>query len=456
MGSSRLPLHDAVIAESDSYAEVYSFKMQDAKIIDQNVDDFLKLIVENLKIDIPEETIGEGHFARGRNFSRNTNVSEGHLKKQCYKWQERNKGKGYSQDSGESCVPKDGVKDLLGLLVAEVNMSREEEDLEEWIMDIGCSFHMTPRRDIFLEFKELSNGKVRMANDSLSEVKGIGSVRFKNHDGTTFVLNEVRYMQGISKNLMSMGTLESKGCELKRFWRNPEGSSSYQTNAAVKEDKNQLWNSRLGHIGQNGLDLLGKKGCFGDSKVLDIQFCEDCVKGKTHKVSFGPVQYNTRNKIDYIHSDFWGAPNVPHSLSKCQYFISLTDDYSRKFNDFWKDEGVVRHKTCAYTSQQNGVAQRLNRTIKNKVWSMLSKSVLSQKFWAEAISTVVFLINRSPSSIVDFAIPKELWTSVMPSLMDLKRFGCVAYVHSSDGKLNPRAKKGIFTGYPEGVKSFKL
>lgn len=269
-----------------------------------------------------------------------------------------------------------------------------------------------------------------------------------------------------------------------------------------KEDQTRLWHSRLGHIGQKGIDVLAKKGCFGDSIVSDIQFCEDCVKGKTHKVSFGPAQHVTRDKLDYIHSNLWSSPNVPDSLSKSQYFISFTDDYSRKvwvsflkfkdeafkcfvewkrmvenqserkvkklrtdnglefcnnqFNQFCKEEGVVRHKTCAYTPQQNGVAERLNRTIMNKVRSMLSESGLGQRFWAEAVATAVYLINRSPSSAVDFAIPEELWTSAMPSLMDLKRYGCVAYVHSSDGKLNPRAKKGIFTGYPEGVKGFKV
>lgn len=49
-----------------------------------------------------------------------------------------------------------------------------------------------------------------------------------------------------------------------------------------------------------------------------------------------------------------------------------------------------------------------------------------------------------------------IWTSVTPDLKNLRRFGCVVFVHTSDGKLNPRAKKGYFTGYPEGVKDFKI
>lgn len=127
-----------------------------------------------------------------------------------------------------------------------------------------------------------------------------------------------------------------------------------------------------------------------------------------------------------------------------------------RFNSFCKDEGVVRHRTCTYTPQQNGVAERLNRTIMNKVRSMLSESGFELKFWAESAATAVYLINRSPSSAINFEVPEERWSSVMPDLTNLKRFGCLAFVHTSDGKLNPRAKRGYFTGYPDGVKGFKV
>lgn len=153
-----------------------------------------------------------------------------------------------------------------------------------------------------------------------------------------------------------------------------------------------------------------------------MEFCEDCVIGKTHKVSFGTAQHITEDKLDYVHSDLWGSPNVPLSLSKSQYFMSFTDNWSRKvwiyflrtkdeafeafiiwkkmvetqserkvkkfrtdnglefcnskFDEFCKKEGIVRHRTCTYTPQQNGIAERLNRTIMNKVRSMLSESGL--------------------------------------------------------------------------------
>ena len=110
-----------------------------------------------------------------------------------------------------------------------------------------------------------------------------------------------------------------------------------------------------------------------------------------------------------------------------------------QFNSFCKEEGMVRHRTCTYTPQQNGVAEHLNRTIMNKVRSMLSESGFEVRLWAEAAATAVYLINRSPLSAIQMEIPEERWTSVFPSFKDLRRFGCLVFVHTSDGKLNPRA-----------------
>ena len=300
-----------------------------------------------------------------------------------------------------------------------------------------------------------------MSNNSVAQVKGVGSVRFQNDDGTTFLLSEVRFMPDIARKLISMGTLEEKGCEFKAvngvlkvikgctvvmkgvrrqslyiLQAKSQSLSSYtgETSSATTTenvgDVTQLWHSRLCHLGRRGMDVLYKKGVFGSSKIEDLKFCEACVIGKTHRVSFSQAKHVSKDKLDYIHSDLWGSPNVPHSLSRNQYFISFTDDYTRKvwlyflkfkdeafqnfvvwktmvetrserkvkrlrtdnglefcnhqFDGFCKEHGIVRHITCTYTPQQNGIAERLNMIIMNKVRSMLSESGLELKFWAEA------------------------------------------------------------------------
>ena len=432
---------------------LYSFKMLETRPVDDNIDDFLKIIgdLSNLSIEVPEEVqailllnslpskydqlketlkygrdvikvdevassarskekelkevIGsrsssEGHFVRGRSDNRSSQNGygrkksfrsrsksterkkicwicgkEGHYKKQCYKWLERNKHRNQSE-RGESSLVKDDAHDLVGLIAAELNITQSTDDSEEWILDTGCSFHMTPRKELFVELQEVTAaGKVRMANNSLTEVKGIGSIRFQNPDGTTFLLHEVRYMPGIGRNLISLGTLENKGCEFRasneimkivlgctlimRGYRKGSdtlyflrgsalrsGSSLGELSAAVSDkDQTQLWHSRLGHVGKKGLEMLVKKGCIPSEHVSEMKFCEDCVKGKTHKVSFGPAQHLTKERLDYIHSDLWGSPNVPMSLGSCQYFVSFTDDWSRKVWVYFlktKDEAFQR------------------------------------------------------------------------------------------------------------------
>lgn len=449
---------------------------------------------------------------------------EGHFKKQCFVWKERNKGLNLTE-KGEASVAKGDEYQVASLMVSEANFLTSDESNEKWILDTGCTFHMTPRKDWFESLSSSDGGSVKMANDTVSVVKGIGSIRIQNDDGTTILLTNVRYVPTMSKNLISLGTLEESGC----WFQSKEGVLKVikgcrmmmkavktdrlyllkgkvitgEANAIDKSsDETKLWHSRLGHIGQKGLEVLAKKGCLQQCKVNGLEFCEDCVYGKAHRVSFGAAKHTTRDKLEYIHSDLWGSPSVPNTLGNCQYFISFTDDFTRKvwlflmkkkdeaftkfvewkkmvelqtgkkvkrlrtdnglefcnheFDGFCRREGIVRHRTCTYTPQQNGIAERLNRTIMNKVRSMLSESGLGQEFWGEAASTAVFLINRSPSTALDFGIPEEKWTNSLPDYSGLKRFGCVSYVHSDQGKLNPRAKKGVFLGYPTGVKGFRI
>lgn len=93
----------------------------------------------------------------------------------------------------------------------------------------------------------------------------------------------------------------------------------------------------------------------------------------------------------------------------------------------------------------------------DKVCSLLSESGLPKELWAEAAATAFHLINKSPSSAIGNKIPDEVWYKRRGlDYSYLKRFGCVVYVHTDDGKLNPRTKKCIFIGYPIGVKGYMI
>ncbi|KAG8472156.1 hypothetical protein CXB51_036420 [Gossypium anomalum] len=96
---------------------------------------------------------------------------------------------------------------------------------------------------------------------------------------------------------------------------------------------------------------------------------------------------------------------------------------SDEFNRLCKSEGIVRHLTVRHTPQQNGVAERMNRTIMEKVRCMLSNANLPKSFWAEAASTACFLINRSPSVAIEKKTPQEVWSGNPANYSDLKILG---------------------------------
>ena len=87
---------------------------------------------------------------------------------------------------------------------------------------------------------------------------------------------------------------------------------------------------------------------------------------------------------------------------------------------------------------------------------MLSNSKLNKSFWAQTVTIAYYLVNHSPSIIVDFKIFIEVWSKKLANYSMLKVFGCPTYYDVKKGKLEPRAKKGVFVGYENRVKGFKI
>ena len=79
--------------------------------------------------------------------------------------------------------------------------------------------------------------------------------------------------------------------------------------------------------------------------------------------------------------------------------------------------------------QQNGVAERMNKTLNKRARSMRLYAGLPQMFWAKAVNTAAHLINTCPSTPLNFKLPKEVWSGKKVNLSYLKVFGCVSYLH---------------------------
>jgi transposase InsO family protein len=207
----------------------------------------------------------------------------------------------------------------------------------------------------------------------------------------------------------------------------------------------------------------GISNCF-----MDFDFCEHCVYGKQNWVRFPSSAMREEIFLQLVHSDVFGPMSVP-SLGKYTYYVSFIDDFSRntwiyflrkksevfdrfkefkalvenqiekrikvmrtynggelcgnEFKEFCKKCDIARQNTTPYTPQYNGVAERMNMTLLEKVRCMLSGVGLGQEFWAEAVGTACYLVNKSPSSALDDNTPQEVWTGKKPSLTHLKVFG---------------------------------
>lgn len=132
---------------------------------------------------------------------------------------------------------------------------------------------------------------------------------------------------------------------------------------------------------------------------------------------------------------------------------------SNEFTNFCAKHGIRRQLTVAYIPQQNGVAERKNRTIMNMVRCMLTEKKLPKTLWAEAVNWSVHVLNRSPTLAVSNTTPEEAWSKIKPSVSHFRIFGCTAYVHIPDNqrtKLDEKSFKCIFLGVSEESKAYRL
>ena len=283
---------------------------------------------------------------------------------------------------------------------------------------------------------------------------------------------------------------------------------SEQVNSASLIANEELWHRRFGHLGERSLCKLKKDELvhgFNYDTSKKAEFCESCVSGKIHRSPF-PKDGRERAKepLGLIHSDVCGKINTK-SLGHAEYFVSFVDDQthytwiyaikhkhevfqtfvewkrvvekssghrvkklrtdnggeytSAEFESYLKKEGIEHQFTIPKTPEQNGVSERLNRTLVETIRCMLADSRLPHKFWAEALSTAAYLLNRSPTKALHNKTPFEAWFGKQPNVNHLRVFGCSAYVHipkDERKKLDPKAKKCIFLGYGALRKGYRL
>ena len=113
-----------------------------------------------------------------------------------------------------------------------------------------------------------------------------------------------------------------------------------------------------------------------------------------------------------------------------------------------------------YSPQQNGVAERMNRTLMESARAMIAHAGLPNSYWGEAVATAAYVRNRMPTTAIkNNQTPYERWYGRKPNVNHLRMFGCVAYAHVPDSerqKLDKKAVKLRFVGYAKTSKGYRL
>ena len=104
------------------------------------------------------------------------------------------------------------------------------------------------------------------------------------------------------------------------------------------------------------------------------------------------------------------------------------------------------------------MVKRRNQTVVVLAHALLKQHGMPSVYWGEAVMTAIHLLNRSSTSALDGKTPYEAWHGRKPAVSYLRVFGCLAFVKELNhvGKLDDRSSPGVFIGYAEGAKAYRV
>ncbi|GJU16694.1 putative ribonuclease H-like domain-containing protein [Tanacetum coccineum] len=273
-------------------------------------------------------------------------------------------------------------------------------------------------------------------------------------------------------------------------------------------DESKLWHRRLGHINFKNLNKLVKGNLVRGlpSKVFkNDHTCVACHKGKQHRASCkAKLERLITEPLHTLHMDLFGPTSVK-SINHASYCLVITDDCTRfswvfflaskdetsgilqnfirqienqlnhrvkiirsdngtEFKnrdmlEFCGNKGIKQEYSNARTPQQNGVAERMNRTLIEAARTMLADSLLPTTFWAEAVSTACYIFNRVRVTKPQNKTPYELLFGHKPIISYIRPFGChvtILDTLSVLGKFDGKSDEGFLVGYSLNSKAYRV
>lgn len=391
----------------------------------------------------------------------------------------------------------------------------------KWIIDSGATSHMCSNRDIFCKFDNKIKSTISIANGNKIGCEGSGDLKLKidlKHDILNTKLSNVLFVPKLRNNLLSVRALTEKGFQVtfienKVFLQMGDGRKmdigELKNNNYIlrikKEEGAALcvheWHKRLAH--KNLRDIKRMKSNFNIAKCECTDVCEACLQGKMTRQPFPKTATPVNKSLDCLVSDVCG-PFQTQSISKARYFVTYIDVYSgyceirfikkkseviektkqyieliktqtgkkpkvfrsdraaeymsTELQKYFEDEGIRYECTAGYTPEQNGVAERRNRTLMEAERSMRIAAGLPNNLWAEAVSTANYVQNRIIRKKQN-KTPYEMFFGIPPKKQMYHEFGTEVYVmipEEKRRKLDKKAEKMRFIGYDEQAKAFRL
>ncbi|TXG46600.1 hypothetical protein EZV62_027900 [Acer yangbiense] len=372
-----------------------------------------------------------------------------------------------------------------------------------WYVDSGCTSHMVKDSSLFTSLDSNDRTNVKLGNGEMVQATGKGTVSVQTSKGLKLI-HDVLLIPDLDQNLLSVAQLLKKGysCLFKDNYCTIVDScgvevvkvgihdNSFPLNLeqvnhsafVSKLDDSALWHKRYGHFNMDVLKYLQEHDMVRDMQAISHtsdDLCDACQLGKMHRKPFSSENVTrAKNKLELVHTDLCGPMSVPtysqnnvfkkframvESESGCKIKKLRSDNgkeyTSNEFNMFCEDMGITHQLTVSYTPQQNGVSEKKNRTVMEMARCLMAEKKLPKNFWAEAVYTAVYLLNKLPTRAVQGKTPIEAWSGVKPSAKHLKVFGSICYSHVADAKrskLDDKAEMGIFLGYVVNSKGYRV
>nr|GEX13474.1 retrovirus-related Pol polyprotein from transposon TNT 1-94 [Tanacetum cinerariifolium] len=332
-----------------------------------------------------------------------------------------------------------------------------------FIVDSGCSKHMTGNLKLLINFVEKFLGTVKFRNDQIAPILGYGDLVQR-----AVIIKRVYYVKGLNHNLFSVGqfcdadlevAFKNSTCFIRDLKGNDlltcsRGTDLYsitlqRTNSPnliwlmAKGTSSQawLWHRRMSHLNFDTINLLLKSDIvvgLPKLKFIKDQLCSSCELGKAKRKSFhSKLTPSSKRRLRLLHMDLCGPMRV-----------ASTEFMNQTLHAYFATKGIQHQTSVARTPKQNGIVERQNRTLVEAARTMLSAAKVPLFFWDEAIATACFTQNRSLVIPRHEKTPYYIINDRNPSVKFFHIIGSVCYIVRNGENLDKMKEKAHNSSEP--------